>query len=90
VTKGDWRDIEQLSLHDPVLHAAVTLVRQGWTREEALIAAVLELTAQVRGLHGAKLDALQFGNGFTHVTHAAGEFKYRRLDPATVVIRNGG
>jgi hypothetical protein len=37
-----WDYVERAALHDPVLHAAVTHVRQGHsTREEALIAAVL-------------------------------------------------
>jgi hypothetical protein len=83
----DWHDIESLALHDPVLHAAVTRVRQGASREQALIAAVMVLSEQVTMLRAAKTDALMFGSGFVHVAHASGEFQYRRLDPASVTIR---
>lgn len=82
-----WNDIEVLALHDPVLHAAVTMVYQGASREEALTAAVVALSQQVTALQGAKLDAQYFGNGFVTVAHNAGEFSYRQLDPASVVIR---
>lgn len=86
-TTFDWRDIEQLSLHDPVLHAAVTRVRQGaLSREEALIAAVMSFSEQVTMLNAAKIDALYFGNGFVSVAHDAGEFRYRKLDHASVTI----
>jgi hypothetical protein len=85
----DWRDIESLALHDPVLHAAVTRVRQGGlSREEALIAAVKALSEQVTMLKAAKTDALYFGNGFVTVMHTSGEFRYRRLDPASVTIHD--
>lgn len=85
---NDWHDIEVLALHDPVLHAAVTMVQQGTSREDALIAAVKALSAQVTTLNGAKLDALHFGDGFVNVTRASsGEFGYRRLDPASVSVR---
>ena len=72
--------------HDPVLHSAVTRVRQGASREQALIAAVRAFSEQVAMLKAAKVDALHFGNGFVTVTHLSGEFSYRRLDPASVVI----
>lgn len=83
---NDWHDIEALALHDPVLHAAVTRVRQGASREQALIAAVMAFSEQVTMLKAAKIDALYFGNGFVAVTHASGEFRYRRLEPASITI----
>jgi hypothetical protein len=86
VNKGDWHDIEVLALHDPVLYAAVTLVRQGTSRELALIAAVKALSKQVTMLNAAKTDAMYYGNGFVHVSHASGEFRYRCLNPASVTI----
>jgi hypothetical protein len=86
---NDWHDIEALALHDPVLHATVTRVQQGVTREEALIATVKALSEQVTMLKAAKIDALYFGNGFVHVAHTSGEFRYRRLDPASVTIHGG-
>jgi hypothetical protein len=83
---NDWRDIEELALHEPVLHAAVTRVRQGASREEALIIAVGALVGQLTALRGAKLDAAYFGNGFVQVVREAEEFRCRRLDPALVTI----
>lgn len=82
----DWNDIEALALHDPFLHAAVTRVRQGASREQALIAAVMAFSEQVTMLKAAKTDAMIYGNGFVHVAHEAGSFRYRRLDPASVTI----
>lgn len=84
---NDWHDIEALALHDPTLHAAVTRVRQGASREEALVAAVVALSERLTMLQETKLDALLLGDGFVHVTHAFGEFRYQRLDPATVAIK---
>jgi hypothetical protein len=40
-----WLDVEVAALHDPFLHRAVTVVKQGLaTREEALIAVALALS----------------------------------------------
>lgn len=84
----DWSDIERVAFNEPVLHAAVTRVGQGVSREEALIAAVISLAEQVSMLRRAKFDALYFGNGFVHVTRDNdGEFRYVRIDPVSVTIR---
>jgi len=84
----DWHDIELLALNQPTLHAAVTRVRQGASREEALIDAAIALSQQVAVLIKAKTDALYFGNGFVSVSRDdSGEFQYKRLDPVSVVIR---
>lgn len=85
----NWHDVELLALHDPVLHAAVTRVRQGTlSQEEALIWAVMTFSEQVTALKRAKTDALYFGNGFVLVVHDDGEFRCRTLNPATVVIHD--
>ena len=39
-----WADLEVAASRDPYLHAAVTLVRQGMGREEALIAAAIAMS----------------------------------------------
>jgi hypothetical protein len=45
-----WRDVEVAAVHDPVLHAAVTLVERGdLTREEAMMWAALSLSAIAEG-----------------------------------------
>ena len=46
---ADWEDIEREALHCPVLHAAVTVARQGATsRERALTAIALFLSRERR------------------------------------------
>lgn len=60
----DWHDVELLALHDPVLHAAVTMVRQGASREEALIAAALALAEQVASLRGQVRELFVGGKDF--------------------------
>lgn len=50
-----WYDVEKAALNDPILHAAVTLVRQGsFTREQALLEAVLALS-EVNDIQRAQL-----------------------------------
>lgn len=43
--KKTWHDVERAAVHDPVLHAAVTVAHMGTlTREEALMAAAISLS----------------------------------------------
>jgi hypothetical protein len=55
----DWTDIEAASLDDPFLYAAVTLVRRGVSREEALMAAALALSKTRAVFHEQLTTALQ-------------------------------
>lgn len=53
-----WSDLETAALFDPLLHAAITLVRQGtMTKEQALLMAVLALS-DVNALQREKLVEL--------------------------------
>jgi hypothetical protein len=83
-----WSDIELLALHEPVIQAAVTLTREhyGLSREEALATAVMALVEQVAALRGGQMEALARGDGYVHVQYVDGEFRYRCLDPSTVVL----
>lgn len=83
-----WADIESRSLFDPVLHAAVTLVRQGMSREDALVVAALSLSEQVSITNRTKVAAMAYGTGYLMVRYqGVGEFSYHALDPETVVIK---
>jgi hypothetical protein len=82
-----WEDVERAALNDPVLHAMLTYVRQGISRERALIWAVLALSEQAAALSAAKLDAAIYGNGFVTVARTPdGTFSARKLEPTSVVI----
>lgn len=53
-----WEDIEREALSDPVLYAAVTMVRLGASKEDALIGAALALSAANCELKNLAADAL--------------------------------
>lgn len=84
----NWNDMDTLSVNDPIIYAAVTRVRSGdWTREQALVWIVVKLREQTQVLDNIRVDAVMIGYGFLGCGHQAGEFKYQRLDPKTVVRR---
>lgn len=55
-----WEHVEELALHFPVVHHAVTMVHRGdWTREQALIMLVFALADSFQKLFSAEVQRRQ-------------------------------
>jgi hypothetical protein len=58
-----WDNFVREAMNDPTLWAALHLVRSGWSREQALLAAVLILSREKRDLIEMKIEALSVSPG---------------------------